>query len=112
MLGLLLGASCLVHAASIHIIRSHSLDVSLYLGSPVCAISADSRLTCAQSCAAQTGCTASMWIQSANMCNMYADYRRNSTQVVCSITLSIFINSWLMLHDNLLRITVGEKKIL
>ena len=80
MLGLLLGASCLAHAA-IHIVRSHSLDVSLYLGSPAWVISADSRLTCAQSCAAQTGCTASMWIHGENMCNMYAEYRRNSTQV-------------------------------
>ena len=53
----------------------------MYLGSPVWVISADSRLTCAQSCAAQTGCTASMWIHGANMCNMYAEYSCNSYNV-------------------------------
>ena len=59
----------------------------MYLGSPVWVISADSKLTCAQSCAAQTGCTASMYIHSANMCNMYAEYHCNSYNVSCILQL-------------------------
>ncbi len=54
--------------------------IFFHLGEPVRVVQADSKLSCAQSCAATPGCTSSMWIES-NTCNMYTEYQCNHWKV-------------------------------